>query len=101
MLALELKDEASVLMDLTGFTFKGQAKQSYADVNPSFSFIITLRDQAAYPGMADMLISASATSAVGITKKSKFIYDIEMTDANGKTRRLLEGDIEMFPEVTK
>lgn len=99
--ALILKDEAQELMDLTGYTFRGMAKLRYEDANPAFSLDFTLRDQATDPGVVDMRIAASSTSAVSIQKATKYKYDIEMVDADEIVRRIIEGEIQLNPEVTK
>lgn len=98
---LELKNESAVLMDLTSYVFRGQAKARYEDANPAFTFTFTLRDQTADPGLVDMLIPASETSAVSINKQAKYKYDIEMVDATGKVRRIIEGEIQLNPEITR
>lgn len=99
--ALELKDESTALIDLTGYVFRGQAKARYEDANPAFTFTFTLRDQVADTGLVDMLIPASETSGVSINKQTKFKYDIEMVDASNKVRRIIEGEIQLNPEVTR
>lgn len=99
--ALELKDESQVLMDLTGYTFRGQARIKYSDTNPAFTLEFTLRDQIADTGLVDMLISASETSAVSISKQTSYLYDIEMVDTGGIVRRIIEGTIQLMPEVTR
>lgn len=99
--ALELKDESSVLIDLTGYTFRGQAKLTYSESDPAFSFSFTLRDQGTDTGLVDMTISAAETAAVNISKTTRYLYDIEMVDADGIVRRIVEGSIELRPEVTK
>lgn len=99
--ALEFKDESAVLMDLTGYTLRGQARAKYSDAEPAFSFTFTLRNQVSDTGLVDMLIPASATSAVSITKDTKFIYDIEWVNTSDKVKRLIEGELLLKPEVTK
>jgi hypothetical protein len=99
--ALEFKDNSAVLMNLTGYTFRGQVKSSYADEDPVFSIAFTLRNQITDTGLVDMLISDTATSAISITKATNYIYDIEMVDADGIVTRVLEGSLKLYPEVTK
>lgn len=99
--ALELKDNNQDLMDLTGYTFRGQAKAKYSDASAAFTFEFTLRDQVTDTGVVDMVIPASETAALAITRLSKYIYDIEMEDADGIIRRIVEGEIQLHPEVTR
>lgn len=99
--SLEVRDESSVLMDLTGYTFRGQAKVAYADANPVLEFEFTLRDQGTEPGVVDMRITAADTSALSISKRTTYKYDIEMVDTDSIVRRVVEGNIDLHPEVTK
>lgn len=99
--ALELKDELSALMDLTGYVFRGQVRSSYASSSPAFSFTFTLRDQEVDTGIVDLLISAADTAAVSIDKITNYIYDIEMVTADGDVRRIIEGTLKLHPEVTR
>lgn len=99
--ALELKDEAATLMNLTGYVFRGQARTSYAASSPVFSFSFTLRNQATDPGLVDMLLSATDTAAASITKITEYIYDIEMVTATGDVKRIIEGTLKLHPEVTR
>lgn len=98
---LTFKDESQNLMDLTGYTFRGQVKVAYSDSLPTLTIAFTLRDQTLEQGKVDMLIAAADTSALSIAKKAKYIYDVEMLDTNGKITRILEGEIALHPEVTK
>lgn len=100
-LVLEFKDESLVLMDLTGYSFRGDAKLKYSDLTPAFSFTITVRNQATNKGLTDLLIAATATSPLSISRQTNYIYDIEMVTALGDVKRILEGTIILHPEVTK
>jgi hypothetical protein len=99
--ALILKNESAALINLTGYTFRGQVKSAYSDASPTFSFVFTLRNQATDTGVVDMVLAAASTSAVSIIKKTSYLYDVEMVDAAGTVRRIVEGKLELFPEVTK
>lgn len=99
--ALEFRDELGVLMDLTGYEFRSQARLKYESANPSFAFQFTIRDQVANPGLVDMVLVAADTSALSISKETKYIYDLEMVTFSGDTKRVLEGEIRLMPEVTR
>lgn len=99
--SLEVRDESSVLMDLTGYTFRGQARTDYAAASPSLSFDFTLRDQTTETGVVDMRIEAADTSALTISKRTNYLYDIEMVDTDGIVYRIVEGRLDLYPEVTK
>jgi hypothetical protein len=99
--ALEFKDESEVLMNLTGYTVRGQAKVSYSDSSAAFAFTFTLRNQTTDTGMVDMSLPAATSAAITITKITEYIYDLELVDGSGIVRRFLEGKIKLHPEVTK
>lgn len=100
-MVLELRDESSALMDLTGYVFRSQARLKHSDTDPSFSATFTLRDQVASKGLVDMHIPASETAALLITKDTNYIYDIEMVTSLGDVKRMVQGIIRVSPEVTK
>jgi hypothetical protein len=99
--SLEFRDEVNALMDLTGYTFRGQARTSYAAQEVAFHFEFFLRDQAEEMGLVDMQITAEATSLLNIAKETEYLYDIEMVTSIGDVRRMLEGKVKVYPEVTK
>jgi hypothetical protein len=98
---LEFKDELSALMDLTGYTFRGQARTSYTSSVIAFSFEFTVRDQGIDLGIVDLLVSAVSTEGIVLDKPASYIYDIEMILPVGDVRRILEGKISLYPEVTR
>jgi hypothetical protein len=100
-MVLELKDESAVLMDLTGYSFRAQARSKYNDTTAAFSATFTLRDQASSTGLVDMHIPAADTALLSIIKESNYLYDVEMVTASGDVKRVLQGTIRVFPEVTK
>lgn len=97
---MELRDETGALMNLTGYLFRGQVRQSYGS-NVVFEFVFTIRDQGESTGVVDLHIPSASTAAIGITEPTDYIYDIEMVDAASEVRRVMEGSIKLRPEVTK
>lgn len=98
---LNIRDESDTLIDLTGYSFRGQARVKYGDSDPAFSFEFTVRDQGTDIGVVDMLIPATATAELSITKDTKYLYDVEMIKPDTKVKRLFQGDALLKPEVTK
>lgn len=100
-LLITLRRLDSTLVDLTGYSFRGQAKKSYADLKPAFSFSFTLLDQLVELGKVSLDLHPDDTSSILIRAPEAYIYDIEMIDATGRVTRILEGTITLRPEVTK
>lgn len=98
---LIFKDNSDNLMDLTGYTFRGQVKVAYSDSLPVLSFAFTARDQVTEQGYADLVLAAADTAALSISKKTSYIYDMELVDPSGFVTRFLEGSLTLMPEVTK
>ena len=98
--ALEFRDEAGALIDLTAYEFRGQVRETY-DSNVVFPITFTIRDQVAFAGFVDLHVTAVSTAAIKMNEPMEYIYDIEMVDAALEVRRVMEGKIKVFPEVTK
>ncbi len=98
---LRIKDESDTLIDLTGYSFRGQAKLKFGETEPQFSFEFTVRDQGSDIGTLDMLISAASTAALSIGKATDYVYDVEMIRPDLKVKRLFQGKLQLSPEVTK
>jgi hypothetical protein len=106
---LTLKDGAGVLIDLTGYTVRGQIRSSQNASSIAATFTGTVLNQTTNKGQASLLISATDTSSIPgdaeqVTpplKASKYLYDIEMVDGSGVVTRLLQGNVTLVPEITK
>lgn len=97
-------------IDITGYAFSGKMRSS-TDTTPApiavFSFAI--RDQASNRGIVDMTLSASQTSAIPASisdalekrrLKTPYVFDVLMTDTNGKVSKIVEGNIYVSPTVS-
>lgn len=83
-------------VDLTGYTFRGQLRVDYDDVNPQATFVCSVVDAAA--GVLSVSLADTVTAALepGVLK-----YDLEMVRPNGTVLRLIQGKATVDPEVTK
>ena len=98
---MELKNELEQLINLTGYVFRGQAKTSYAVNDAAFSIEFIIRNQVAETGLVDFHITSASTALLPLQKATKYLFDIEMVEPLGDVKRILEGEIQVFPEVTK
>lgn len=92
---MEVRDAANTLVNLTGYTAKGQVKTSYADLSP-----LTLVTTIPTPTNGIVKVSLANTVTAGLTAGGDYIYDIQLTNPSGKIRTYLTGDIIVLPEVT-
>lgn len=100
--AMVFRDETSTLMDLTGYTFRGQARTTHASDDIEFSFTITPRTQSGGDlGYVDLHLPDTSTESLEITKRTTYVYDIEWVSPSGDVRRIMEGTVEVYPEVTR
>jgi hypothetical protein len=93
-----LKDSDDVAVDLTGYSVAGQLRPTYSS-NTAYDFDIEITDAAA--GTITWTMDAATTSAISTVSKAKFVYDLELTNGSGEVERLLFGDVEITPEVTR
>ena len=82
-------------LNLTGYTVKSQVRKSYA--SPT-AYDFTASIFAATSGKIRLSMTATQTSAI---KPGRYLYDVEITSANGEKRRVLEGIIIITPEITQ
>lgn len=88
--------------DLTGYSFSGQARAAYAATTAAFSFTFTIRTQSGGDlGKVEMSLTPADTSAITLTAAKAYVYDVEMTDADGNVMRIFQGKATLNPEVTR
>ncbi len=102
-MAARLKDEFGVPFDLTGFIFTGQIRKSYKEELPWGAFTITARNQAIaeQKGWVDIVMPATVTTLIPITKSTDCVWDIESYQMGGYTYRWMEGVATISPEATR
>ena len=101
---LRIATAAGEPVDVTGKTFAGQIRKRALDatVGKSFAFVVT--DAAA--GVVTWQMAAADTAQIVAGEStsspdSRYVYDVEMTDASGRVEPLLWGDIIVLREVTR
>ena len=83
--------------DLTGYSFRGWLKKSYKSPNSGkTSFSVTETDLS--NGRIDLDLTNTQTSA--LDAPHRYVWDLEMTSPAGKITRVLQGIVEVTPEVT-
>ena len=91
---LTLKDSVGAPIDLTGATPRAQLKSDYSDRQPK-EFNCTVTD--ALAGKVRVFLSSAVTSEL---LPGSFIWDFQITSADGNTRTYLAGDVTVYNEVT-
>lgn len=104
---LTLKDENDLVLDLTGWTFRGKIRKRFADTASVIDFTIAPNSPAT-DGIINVSLTAVQTAALPIAmptsaerKLTQWAYDIEGQDPTGVVFRFLEGAANISPEVTR
>lgn len=94
------KDSLGALVNLTGYTARMQIRASVR--NPEVLVALTTENGGialgAAAGTIDLLLTNTQTAA--ITARAG-VYDLELIDSTGVVTRLLQGAVEISPEVTR
>jgi len=81
--------------DLTGYVVRAQMRKSYAS-STAVVFDTAVDDPDA--GVISISLSGAATAAV---RAGRYVYDVEIESGNNKVTRVVEGQIEVTPRVTR
>jgi hypothetical protein len=88
---ISLTDESGNPLNLSAYTGQAKLRVSYASVN-STSFNVTLAN-----GQIYLALDANTTSTL---TRSRYIYDVILTDGSGNVTRVLEGTVYVDQAVT-
>ncbi len=92
---IDVTDADGDALNLTGYTCAGQMRKSYnSNTFTAFSASITN----ATGGVLNIGLSATQTNAL---KAGRYVYDVEITDSGNTVTRVIEGQIEVTPGVTR
>lgn len=104
-LVVTAEQPAGTALNLTGYTVASQIRKSYdSDLIETFTTVVT----DAAEGEITLSLTPAQTRSLVVRKSSNhdkpasfYVYDLEITSAGGVVTRLLEGRIEVSPEVTR
>jgi hypothetical protein len=92
---ITLDDVSGAPMNLVGYTAASQMRKSYYSSNASASFLITT-------GGVDGTITLNMTSAnTANIYPGRYVYDVYITSNQNNRVRVLEGIVNVSPQVTK
>lgn len=102
----ELVDGDGVAIPLDGYTFRAQLRRKPLDTgSPVATFTCALGEET-----NQLIISLSPTQTAAITvdavsgnptAKTRYYYDVYLTAPDNSVSRLVEGYVDVSPEVTK
>ena len=81
--------------DLTNVIAKGQIKKSYYSSKETSHFTITINDPVT--GVINMAIPSANTANIAA---GRYVYDVVIKDSANTVTRVLEGIVNVIPQVT-
>ena len=93
--AVDIDDDSGNTQNLTGYTVAGQIRKTY-DSTSYTAFGATVSN--ATGGTITISLTPTQTNAL---EAGRYVYDIEITSAGGVVTRVLEGQVEVTPGVTR
>lgn len=91
---LRLTDENGDPIDLTGYSVRSKMRRWYTSTN-SVTFTATLNVAA---GTVNLYLDANTTANCA---PYRYVYDVEIFNANNVVSRVVEGVVTVNPEATK
>lgn len=94
---ITLDDVNGVPYDLTGTTAKSQVKKSYYSSTPIAEFDISISTDPT-KGVITIDLGSPVTSNIA---SGRYVYDVLIKDSANNVTRILEGTLNVLPQVTK
>ena len=94
-MSVDVTDTDGDALNLTGFSVAGQVRRSYFSTT-AVNFTCAVSN--ATSGIITVSLSGTQSDAM---KAGRYVYDVEITNAGGTKTRVLEGQLEIMPAVTK
>ena len=91
-----VKDANGNRFNLTGYSAAAKLAKGYASTKTRVS-MTTAIDTDPTTGVVTLSLSATQTAALDATR---YVYDLEITSAGGEVTRVIEGLIQVRPQVT-
>ena len=93
---ITVEDVAGNVVDLTGYSAAGQIRKTYASNTIAATFGASITQPT--NGKISLTLNALTTGAM---KAGRYVYDVEITTAGGTGSRVIEGQVEVMPGVTR
>jgi endoglucanase Acf2 len=90
---IELTDDNNQPIDLTGYTGEGQIRKYYTSTT-AIDFEISLSNT----GLVTIGLDANTSNHM---EAGRYVYDVELSNGDGKVSRILEGIVTITPSVTR
>lgn len=94
---LNIKDEAGLFVNLSGYTVSGFVKEKYSDSNFVLNLNTSIPIGLSASGVVDINISAPETASLFV---NQYVYDVEIYK-DTKAEKIIQGYVNIYPEVTR
>lgn len=91
---ITVTDDEGTPLTLTNYTGAAQMRKHYTSSNAT-SFSVSVNNST---GEITLALTANQTSNL---VAGRYVYDVELTDANSAVSRIVEGIVTVTPQVTK
>ena len=92
---IDCSDAGGNTLDLTGYTTAAQLRKTY---DSSTFTAFTAQVANAVAGRLSISLTAAQTNGLNA---GRYVYDVEITDSSGIVTRVVEGQVEVTPGVTR
>lgn len=92
---IDVTDTDGNALNLDGYTVAGQIRKTYMSLT---AVDFTASVQNALNGTVRISLTDTETNAM---KAGRYVYDVEITSGTGEVTRVLEGQVEIMPGVTR
>lgn len=92
---IAVTDDNGNSRDLSNCTARAQLRRSYFSTS-NVEFTVSINN----PLEGEIVFSLSADKTANL-KYGRYVYDVEMLNADSETERVLEGTVTVYPEVTR
>ena len=92
---IDVEDASGNPADLTGYTARGQIRKTYSS-STAVDFSASVTD----PSGGKIKITLTGTQTQGM-KAGRYVYDVEVVSSGGSVTRVVEGQVEVTPRVTR
>ena len=92
---IDITDDSCNAQNLTGYSVAGQIRKTY-DSTTFTAFSASVSN--ATGGTITISLTATQTNALAA---GRYVYDVEITSGGGVVTRVLEGQVEVTPGVTR
>lgn len=92
---ITVEDTNSNIVDLGPYTARGQVRRTYTS-STAYDFIVSIPN----PTVGELII-ALTSATTGSMKPGRYVYDVEIVASDGTITRVVEGQMEVTPRVTR